>query len=352
MKIFEKIAHSYQKKTPFVAYRKPNADIVSGFFMDTDVLFYSEDFSEKGFVFAPFDNQQKAVLFPEETSEFISEELSFAPLNFKESVFSAAADSKDYHMQLVNKTIEEIIKNDLKKVVIGRKEVLEIAELNLIKVYQKLLQTYSNAFVYVWYHPKIGLWLGATPETLLSIDNAIFKTMSLAGTQVYQNTKKVVWKSKELEEQQLVTDFIERQLKEISSNLKIDKKETIKAGSLLHLSTKFTGVLNENSTLKTLIRALHPTPAVCGFPRRNAKKFILENEQYDRSFYTGFLGELNMKMHEKTAISSCMFVNLRCMNIDKNKVSIFVGGGITEESIAEKEWEETVSKSQIMKRVL
>lgn len=352
MNIFEKITNSYQKETPFVAYRKPNAIVVSGFFMRTDALFYSEDFSEKGFVFAPFDNEQKAILFPEETSEFISEDLSFETLHFKERAFSAADTSEDHHVQLVDKTIEEIIKNDLKKVVISRKEVLKITEFNLIKIYQKLLQTYNNAFVYVWYHPKIGLWLGATPETLLSIENTVFKTMSLAGTQVYQNTKNVVWKSKELEEQQLVTDFIERQLKEISSNLKIDKKETIKAGSLLHLSTKVTGVLNKNSTLKTLIRALHPTPAVCGLPRRNAKKFILENEQYDRSFYTGFLGELNMKSHKKIARSSSLFVNLRCMNMDKNKVSVFVGGGITKESIAKKEWEETVSKSKIMKRVL
>lgn len=352
MNIFEKITNSYQKETPFVAYRKPNALVVSGFFMRTDALFYSEDFSEKGFVFAPFDNEQKAILFPEETSEFISEDLSFETLHFKERAFSAADTSEDHHVQLVDKTIEEIIKNDLKKVVISRKEVLKITEFNLIKIYQKLLQTYNNAFVYVWYHPKIGLWLGATPETLLSIENTVFKTMSLAGTQVYQNTKNVVWKSKELEEQQLVTDFIERQLKEISSNLKIDKKETIKAGSLLHLSTKVTGVLNKNSTLKTLIRALHPTPAVCGLPRRNAKKFILENEQYDRSFYTGFLGELNMKSHKKIARSSSLFVNLRCMNRDKNKVSVFVGGGITKESIAKKEWEETVSKSKIMKRVL
>jgi isochorismate synthase len=352
LKIFEKITNSYQKKTPFVVYRKPKAAVVSGFFMNTDALFYSEDFSEKGFVFAPFDNEQKAILFPEESSEFISEELSFKVLNFKERAFSTADVSKEHHIQLVDKAIEEIIKNDLKKVVVSRKEVLEITEFNLIRIYQKLLQTYNNAFVYVWYHPKIGLWLGATPETLLDVENTIFKTMSLAGTQVYKNIKNVVWKSKELEEQQLVTDFIERQLKEISSNLKIDKKETIKAGSLLHLSTKFTGVLNKKSTLKTLIRALHPTPAVCGLPRGYAKKFILENEQYDRSFYTGFLGELNIKSDKKKVINSSLFVNLRCMNIDENRVSVFVGGGITKESIAEKEWEETVSKSKIMKRVL
>lgn len=352
MKIFNKITNSYTKKTPFVAYRKPNGDAISGFFMNDDSLFYVDDFTEKGFVFAPFDNQQKAILFPKETSEFILEDLSFDSIDFKESEFSINENSKEHHIKLVDKTIGEIINNDLKKVVISRKEALEITDFDLIKIYQKLLQSYKNAFVYVWFHPKVGLWLGASPETLLNIEKNIFKTMSLAGTQVYKNTQNVVWKSKELEEQQLVTDFIESQLTGISSNLKIDKKETIKAGNLLHLCTKVSGELDMNSTLKTLIRALHPTPAVCGLPRENAKKFILENEQYNRSFYTGFLGELNFQKNKIASKSSSLFVNLRCMNIIENNVSIFVGGGITKDSNSKKEWEETVSKSKVMKRVL
>ncbi|MBT4414446.1 MAG: chorismate-binding protein [Polaribacter sp.] len=320
--------------------------------MDNDSLFSVDDFSEKGFVFAPFDNQQKAILFPINNSEFISEDLSFDAIKFKEKDFCNNDSSREQHIKLVDKTIEVISNNDLKKVVISRKEDLEISDFNLIKTYQKLLQTYQNAFVYVWFHPKIGLWLGATPETLLNIENNTFKTMSLAGTQVYENTKNIVWKSKELEEQQLVTDFIESQLTGISSNLKIDKKETIKAGSLLHLRTKVTGELNENSTLKTLIRALHPTPAVCGLPRGNAKKFILANELYSRSFYTGFLGELNLQKNKIETENSSLFVNLRCMNILDDNVSLFVGGGITKDSIPKNEWEETVSKSKVMKRVL
>ena len=186
-------------------------------------------FSEKGFVFAPFDNEQKAILFPEESSEFISEELSFKVLNFKERAFSTADVSKEHHIQLVDKAIEEIIKNDLKKVVVSRKEVLEITEFNLIRIYQKLLQTYNNAFVYVWYHPKIGLWLGATPETLLDVENTIFKTMSLAGTQVYKGSLDVMWNKKELEEQQIVTNYIESNLNSLVDYLSISKPTTIKA---------------------------------------------------------------------------------------------------------------------------
>lgn len=352
MNILHKITTFYQEEQPFVVYRKPNAAFVSGFFMKDDALLFSDDFSESGFIFAPFDSKEKAIIFPLQESEFITEKIGLSTFIADEKTFITHETSKEQHIKIVEKTIAEIHKNDLKKVVISRTEQVAITDFNLIEIYQKLLQNYANAFVYVWFHPKVGLWLGATPETLLDIENSVFKTMSLAGTQVYKNTENVVWKSKELNEQQLVTNFIENQLVTISSDLKIDKTETIKAGSLLHLRTKVTGVLHHKSTLKTLIRALHPTPAVCGLPREKAKKFILENEQYHRSFYTGFLGELNFQNSKLNTQSSSLFVNLRCMNISKNNASLFIGGGITKDSNAIKEWEETVSKSTIMKRVL
>jgi isochorismate synthase len=95
-----------------------------------------------------------------------------------------------------------------------------------------------------------------------------------------------------------------------------------------------------------LIDALHPTPAVCGLPKESAKEFILENEGYDRSFYTGFLGELSVENR------SNLFVNLRCMQVKDATYYIYIGGGITSASVPEKEWEETVAKSKVMLRVL
>ena len=97
---------------------------------------------------------------------------------------------------------------------------------------------------------------------------------------------------------------------------------------------------------------MHPTPAVCGLPRDLAKDFILENEDYDRSFYTGFLGELNINSSKLNKQKTELFVNLRCMSVDDYKARIFVGGGVTKDSIAKKEWQETVSKTQTIKKVL
>ncbi|ARV16827.1 hypothetical protein BTO07_04560 [Polaribacter sp. SA4-12] len=316
--------------------------------MDDNTLNFTSEFTETGFVFAPFNSEENAILFPLENAAFINEDILIEEDFSFNTIFEDATNSdKEKHIHLVEKTLDEINNNELKKVVVSRKEEVLLSEFDVLITFKKLLKTYKNAFVYVWFHPKVGLWFGATPETLLTISDADFTTMSLAGTQVYVDSDEVIWKSKELEEQQLVTDFIQNQLEPISSNLKIDKTETVKAGNLLHLRSRVEGNLNKKSNLKELIRKLHPTPAVCGLPREQAKRFINQNENYSRSFYTGFLGELNLENK-----NSSLFVNLRCMNIEEKTASIYVGGGITKESNAKKEWEETIAKSKTMKKVL
>jgi isochorismate synthase len=350
--LLDKISSHYNSKLPFVVYRKPNLEKVTAFFMQDAALNYVVNFEEKGFVFAPFNSDEKAILFPEERALIVSEEV-LLETNVIKDVFSKANNSsKEKHIQIVEKALEKIKSSSLQKVVLSREELLDISTFDLVEIYKKLLATYSNAFVYIWFHAEVGLWLGATPETLLNLEGSVFKTMSLAGTQVFIENETTIWKSKELEEQQLVTSFIEDQLKNIAINLEIDETETVKAGNLLHLRTKVSGVLKSTSSIKELIRALHPTPAVCGLPREVARNFIFKNEGYDRGFYTGFLGELNLKSKRVDKKSSALFVNLRCMKVLNNKVAIFVGGGITKDSNPAKEWEETAVKAKTMKRVL
>ena len=162
-----------------------------------------------------------------------------------------------------------------------------------IKTFKKLLANYPNAFTYIWFHPKVGMWLGATPETLVQIKDNNFKTMSLAGTQVFNGTTNVSWHPKEIEEQQFVTDYITDKLISICNKTAKGTVETIKAGNLLHLKTMISAQLKPETALINFIDALHPTPAVCGLPKLLAKQFILKHENYNREFYTGFLGELN-----------------------------------------------------------
>ena len=75
-----------------------------------------------------------------------------------------------------------------------------------------LLTSYPEAYVYCWFHPKTGFWLGASPETLLKINGQKVKTMALAGTQVYEGSTHVEWDTKNYEEQKFVTEFLKNEL--------------------------------------------------------------------------------------------------------------------------------------------
>ncbi len=369
---FKRIETQYNHKLPFVVYRKPNEHQVNALLQETNDLHFTSDFSEKGFVFSPFDAAEETVLIPLEGAKSIhanaiaSETISNL-LKKKRSHINENLKEKEQHINLIKKGVEAISNKQFKKVVLSRQETVTISDPNPIAILKNLLNTYASAFVYCWYHPKVGLWLGATPETLIKIEGNQFSIMALAGTQDYKDTLDVVWQDKEKQEQQFVTDFIIDNLKPVVESFKVSDVETVKAGNLLHLKTMISARLKSESNLREIISVLHPTPAVCGLPKQDTKQFILDNEHYDRTFYTGFLGELNMetKLQSRSAKrnienraytikrkSTRLYVNLRCMQLKNAEAIIYVGGGITKHSNPESEWEETVSKSLVIKHVL
>ena len=344
--ILEKAQNHYKHNLPFVLYCKPNSDTVIGAFQQNNTLFSVTDFTEKGFVFASFDGT-KTFLIPEKESEICSAIFSKKEILVSEKEASLSHETAQKQFEnLVRKGIQAIENHEFKKVVLSRKESLNLMDFDLITAFESLVQLYPTTFVYCFYHPKVGTWLGATPEQLVKANESEFKTIALAGTQKDIGSNEVVWPKKEQEEQQFVTDYIVEKLKNVASELLISKPYSIKAGSIWHIKTDISGTLNSSSSLQQVIQLLHPTPAVCGFPKDKSKAFILENENYDRTFYTGFLGELNIE--DKTDL----FVNLRCMQIDNAQSHLFMGCGITKDSIPEKEWEESINKSATMKKVL
>lgn len=364
---FIELVSQFDAQLPFVAYRKPKMTTVKALLQDTDELHTVTDYTESGFVMAPFDDRKTTILIPTAISKVIS--MTFLPTDKSVNTIVIGLENKiseeNKHVDLVQKGIDTIGEETFKKVVLSRAETVETSE-DPIELFQKILATYPTAFVYCWYHPKVGMWLGATPETLLKIENKRFKTMALAGTQEYKGTLEAKWTAKEYEEQQFVTDYIIENFKSSASRISVSDTKTVQAGNLLHLQTEISGILNSEN-LKTILDKLHPTPAVCGVPRETSKAFILKEELYDRAFYSGFLGELNIK--EKTSRNtnrrnvennayaaiktvSNLFVNLRCMQWQNGEVILYLGGGITKDSNAVAEWEETVAKAKVMKKVL
>ena len=354
---FEKVSKHHQQQLPFVLYCKPNSETVIGMFQQNDILYNVVDFTESGFVFSSFNGDKKHII-PEEYAEINHFLLDKKDISEREIDFVSPNEGvKSNFNQLVAKGILAIQNKDFQKVVLSRKESIVLSVFNLIPTFEELVQLYPATFVYCFFHPKIGTWLGATPEQLLRVNDRFFETMALAGTQKNNGFDEVVWQNKEMQEQEFVTRYIVAELNKVAQSILVSKPYSMKAVSIWHIKTDISGQLNATHNLKEVVNLLHPTPAVCGLPKLESKKFILDNENYDRTFYTGFLGEMNSSS-SLDAITTDLFVNLRCMEIEidsesqRTTANLFMGCGITKESIPEKEWEESVNKSMTMKRVL
>ena len=193
----------------------------------------------------------------------------------------------------------------------------------------------------------------ATPEILLQNNGNTWQTMALAGTlKLPEQTSAMTldglaWGKKERAEQQLVTDYIAESLQALGIRYTVTPPYTVRAGALAHLRSDFSFALDSSKLLGNLLDALHPTPAVCGLPKQEARAFILENEGCSRRYYSGFAGTLNMP-----ALGTHLFVTLRCACIAPQSVVCYAGGGLLAASNEEKEWQETQAKLQTIQVLL
>lgn len=265
-----------------------------------------------------------------------------------------SAGQKEYEA-LVEKCVEAIRSGVYQKIVPSRTHRIELPEkFHPLSEFRKLAEAYPNAFVSLVHIPGNGIWLGATPELLLSVEsNRVFKTVALAGTQVVQPDfplLKVAWTQKEIEEQALVSRYIINCFKKIRlREFEEYGPKTVRAGNLAHLKTMFEVDMKEVNFPQlgtVMLELLHPTSAVCGMPMKSAHEFLQTHECYDREFYSGYLGPVNI------GDSTDLFVNLRCMKIGRHTATLFAGAGVTEDSNPHDEWKETEMKFRTLLNII
>mgnify|MGYP000454030169 FL=1 len=297
------------------------------------------DKQKKGFIVQGFNDLDTLII--ENEKKVITSPLS---IPFPSKKNTSQNLSKQEYIKQVNLFIDAC-KHDLDKVILSRLININAKEdINLFDVFEALANQHTNTLVYLYNIPNLGMWMGATPETLIYADQFSSKTMALAGSLPITN-KNINWGNKEIQEHQFVIDDITLKLKNNSYTHQVKETQTTKAGEVAHLKTliKIDSGIEE---IKKIADILHPTSAICGMPQEKAKQFILKEESHDREFYTGYLGELDNQTN------SWLFVNLRCMQIYHHSFKIYVGGGITKDSIAEKEWDETQLKSRTLLSVI
>ena len=226
-----------------------------------------------------------------------------------------------------------------------------------LAAFAELSAKYARAFVSLVSVPGVGTWLGATPEVLAEVTaDGQFHTMALAGTQPLLpglRPQDAIWRQKEIEEQALVARYIVNCFKQLRLREYHETgPRTVAAGQLLHLRTDFEVDLQNVPSAASLgtdmLRLLHPTSAVGGMPKTAALDFLRHHEGYDRAYYSGFLGPVNVAAPGIARL----YVNLRCLQLRPTEAILYAGTGLTIDSDPAREWQETEMKLQTVGAVL
>lgn len=328
-----------------VIYHLPGSDFIN--YLEGNIIPFTG--KEYGFLIAPFSKDGVAyIILPEIEKQYsMQETFEIGIFNFHSSFGNNIPTSvtKEKYIDLVRDCVNTIEKEEMKKAVLSRCAIMPLPNsFNEIAFFQRITKTYPSAFSYLLNTPEFGTWLGATPELLVEQKGDIIRTMALAGT-IVSTLNSSPFTAKETNEQSLVTDYIKEIFDNFCTAIKISLPGIRQAGNIQHIVTFFEGHLKDKTKAIQLAQSLHPTPAVCGLPSEKAYQYIIQNEGYERSLYSGFLGSI-----KEDAIS--LYVNLRCMQIVRHDAILYAGAGIVIGSIPDKEWEETENKMDTLRNLL
>lgn len=319
---------------------------------------------KSGFVIAPFNisaAEPVLLLHPDRTETHTIKPESLVAgrrarntEEYNEEREQYAKDFSTYHNKLT--------KGVFKKIVLARSTTEDMAhETAVEQLFLRACRLYPRMFIGLIHTEKSGTWLTATPETLLESKAGKWHTMALAGTMRltgqtldFDNPPvadgspdgSIHWSDKNRKEQRLVADYIESVLRPFTKDIERGEAHTVRAADIVHLRSDFSFSLNNTYAIGQLLKALHPTPAVCGLPKTDTYRFITENEHTPRSYYSGFMGPLNPDG------DTHLFVSLRCMRICGSHCKLYAGGGLLADSEEQLEWNETEEKLKTMRQVL
>lgn len=256
---------------------------------------------------------------------------------------SESLDSKGQEKwnKLILRGLTELDNKSLKKVVLARCQSVNYEkEIDSNKLFCDFKSS-QNLYEF-FYHAEHGAsFISFTPEKLFSKHLDIVVVDSIAGTLKVENDNKgsdLLLSSKDIEEHRFVSNYIKEKLLNLAEEVtELFKEEVLALKNLFHIHSRFKAKLSKNISNRKLIDSLHPTPAVGGYPKREALEFISKNENLQRGFYAAPIGRISSQYSE-------FAVGIRSMLVSKNTIHFYGGAGIVKGSQPTKEWVETRDK--------
>jgi salicylate biosynthesis isochorismate synthase len=253
----------------------------------------------------------------------------------------------------VGAAVDEIHRGDLTKVVLARQVVLHADRPFAVPAaVDRLAEGFSEGAVFA--ARFAGCWfLGGTPECLVRVAHGEVTAHSLAGSAARGATASADAAGAQLlldnvktrQEQAVVTDFVARVLAGVCVDVRVPARPGIlRLGNVQHLVGTVTATVPAQRAVGVLdlVERLHPTPAVGGYPRPAALRWIARSEPFDRGWYAAPVGWLDAAQDGEMAVA------IRSALVSGNRAALFAGCGIVAGSSPDDEYAETELKLRPM----
>ncbi len=233
-----------------------------------------------------------------------------------------------------------------KAVLATTQELLAAAPFDVGRVLARLRSLYPDCHVFS-IRSGDSTFLGASPELLVSLRDGLASALGLAGSVRRGATpdeddalgQGLLASAKDRREHATTVGMIREALSEVTEQLRAsDQPQLRRLRNIQHLATEVAGRALPGVDVLELVRRLHPTPAVCGWPREAARRAIAAIERFDRGWYAGPVGWLDARGDGEFAVA------LRSALVRLDHAWLFAGAGIMGDSVPEAEFAEVQLK--------
>lgn len=259
------------------------------------------------------------------------------------------------YLASIERVTSLIQRKEAQKVVIARPLALTFAErIRAEQALAQIIEEQPSSYLFGLEHEAL-FFFGASPERLVKVDAHKAYSSCVAGSIKRGVTKdedeqlgaSLLADTKNLEEHQYVVDMIAHTFRQSCNNVVLPTgPQLLQIRDIQHLFTPVEGDLRDDATILSLVKYLHPTPALGGVPREAAMSIIREYEPMNRGLYAAPIGWLDAEGNGEFAVA------IRSAAIVGQDAYLYAGGGIVADSEPQSEYEETLVKFRPMLRAL
>lgn len=263
--------------------------------------------------------------------------------------------TKDAFCEMVEKAKRYIFEGDIFQVVLSNRLEADITG-NLLDAYRVLRTTNPSPYMFYFSSDDIEI-VGASPETLVKLENGKLFTFPLAGTRKRGATeaedealvKELLQDEKELAEHNMLVDLGRNDIGKISEigTVTVEKYMSVeKFSHVMHIGSTVSGKIRSDKNYMDAVDAILPAGTLSGAPKLRACQIINELENNKRGIYGGAIGYLDFTGNLDTCIA------IRLAFSKNGKVFVRSGAGIVADSVPEMEYEECINKAKAVVRAL